>query len=194
MDLYRKHNMVNSPSFLFNRKLVDESKVLGAPFMAAGDKIPEKDTIHGFDSEDSFVDWLQSAGFKDAYDELRKRNVEMEKARFASDLSQLKHEQESLINDLMRSSGSPSSNTPALYEHIDFRGRFLRLYENVPYPKLSLFGFSDIVSSVIASGICVLYEHDWFKGRNFAVIGRANSLFDFNDRTSSTSADVPIEG
>jgi hypothetical protein len=63
--------VIDPSSFLFNRKLVDKSKVLGAPFMATGDKIPEKDTIHGFDSEDSFLDWLQSAGFKDPYEELK---------------------------------------------------------------------------------------------------------------------------
>jgi hypothetical protein len=177
---------------MFNRKPADKSKVFSASFMAAGDKMPEKDTIHGFELEDSFTDWLQSAGFKDAYNKLSKRNSEIEKAQFASSLSQLEHEQKNLIDDLKGSTRSSSLDVPAIYEHINFDGGFVPLNGNIPYPRLRWFGFNDLASSAIAGGVCVLYEHDWFKGRNFAVIGKVNFLFDFNDVASSVSADIPI--
>jgi hypothetical protein len=172
--------------------------VSGAPFLAAGDMIPEENVIHAFDSEGNLEDWLLSMGIKDKYDRIKMQNSEIQKLEFNHDHSKLKSQQKRVINDLLSSapssSSSPSSITfiPAICEHINFAGPNVPLNGNFPYPRLRWFGFNDKASSAIAAGVCVLYEHDWFKGRNFVVLGRVSYLYDFNDVTSSASADMPI--
>jgi hypothetical protein len=115
---------MSRPNFLFNRKSVDRSKIVNAPIIAAGDKVPDGDTIHAFDSEDSFKDWLQSIGLKDNYNQIKKQNSDMQKYEFNANHFELEHQQRTMIDNLRKSVAESSSllNIPAIYEHADFGG------------------------------------------------------------------------
>lgn len=84
--------------------------------------------------------------------------------------------------------------TLLLYEHTEFRGA-VRPF-SITFPNLGWwpYCFNDKASSAVASGVNVIFEHSWYRGRKLVLAGfpwaRFPNLgdFGFNDIASSVIA------
>ena len=87
----------------------------------------------------------------------------------------------------------PILDSMTLHQHADLAGKWVPIWNKAPIPKLSWLDFNDRTTSVLISGIGVLTQHSWFRGRRFYLAGfplfEYSNLADrgFNNMASSAA-------
>ncbi len=204
--------------FLMDKKEIPREMAEKVPILASGGIVGAADAVYAFKDEASFISWAERfpSGEKflklhrtiDATRELENRDVsaikkirqrrtdflvkELEDLAKRSDLSVNSTELflKATCVDCDHLEGS-IFDPSIIYQHINYRGSWRPIATTIP--DFRWIGFNDKASSMIVSGVGILFEHTWYRGRRFYFGGFPYMNFPdfrqfaFNDLASSVA-------
>jgi hypothetical protein len=175
-----------------------------APVVATGTGLPEEDTVFGFRSNETFLEWAKQTDHADRVENAietikaaqKREDSDLERAqkvqrrrveRTREDLEDLAAETGLKLGSIelyMRAKEGdllegPVLGSYVLHENSNFSGRFLPVFTGIAMPDFGWFGFDNRASSVSISGLGLATDRTWYRGRAFWMFGFPFARFPF---------------
>lgn len=203
---HTNHRVFNFDKFKLHGKELKREEALKFPVMAAGDGLPEENTVYVFDSHQDFLKWSKETKQADTIDQTSQK-IEKIKQNEKGDNTAAKQRQEKLakrvledLQELSERSGLPISSRELLMKASDdsnlLEGRIFHrsaiLWEQsggigaawpvfgVPYPDLNWFRWGNRAVSIHVNGVALLTDKSWFSGPSVWLFGLFWPLFELS--------------